>query len=96
MKTIIELLELVKANRELMLTGLCSIIYQLYLDNIITINESKLLMDYIKRNRPVEGSTYYEAESADGAWHWTPWEWEPRERWLNAQIEELSKENTKL
>ena len=95
MKSIIELLELVKANRELMLTGLCSIIYQLYYDNIITTDECNLLMDYIKTNRPVKGSKHYESACADKTWYWSPWKWEPRERWLNAQIRKLSRKNYK-
>ena len=96
MKSIIELLKLVKDNKELMRTGLCSIVYQLRSSDIITLDESSLILDYLKRNRPVEGSIYYEAEWADTDWHWTPWNWESRERWLNAQIEELSKETIKL
>lgn len=91
MKSIIELLKLVKANRELMLTGLCSIIYELYHDNIITTDECNLLSDYIKTNRPVKGSKHYESACADKPWYWSPWKWEPRERWLNAQIRKLSR-----
>lgn len=91
MRDIVELLKLMKANKQLMYLGLCNLVRSMKLSNIITGEEAQLLHDYIRENRPVKGSEYCDDNQKDTPWYWEPGEWHPRELWINAQISKLSK-----
>lgn len=91
MRDIVELFKLIKANKQLMVYGLCGIVKNMKLSDIITEEEAQLLSDYIRENRPVKGSEYCDDNRIDDIWFWEPGKWPPRELWINAQISKLSK-----
>jgi hypothetical protein len=79
-RTIKELLELVLENIGMMRLGICSVVWDLYNDDVITLDEYNDLNDYIDDNR---GSHYYRLERC---YFWKPGLKRPRIAWLKKQI----------
>ena len=80
-RTIKELLELVLENISIMRFGICSVVWDLYDDDTITLDEYNDLNDYIDANR---GSHYYRPERC---YFWKPGLKRPRIAWLKKHIE---------
>lgn len=87
MRTTKELLKVVLNNINMITGGLCGIVNELYNIDIISFEESKKLLEYIKDNRPQKGSRLYQYRSPITiAWYWTICAKEPRIRWLKYHI----------
>lgn len=86
MRSLRELLTVVRDNRQLFATGLCSLVTQLYHTNQITLPERRALNKFIDSNPPRN------LWSSDLGYYWKPFLWSPRLRWLNEQINKLNKD----
>lgn len=64
--------------------GLCHVVTQLYLDNIINYYELLEIRHYFDENKP--------NEQHSRVYWWKPGEIEPRIKWLNEHIEKLKSE----
>ena len=85
MRTIKELLIIMKDNIELLQTGLCYLTTMLSDRNIITSDERERIVDYIYDNRPSEKSKLYGGPD-HGLYYWEQGDLENRLRWLNYHI----------
>jgi hypothetical protein len=91
MRNLVELFKILKANKQLLCTGLCGLVTNLCGKGIITYSEGDELTDYIHDHRPTKESKYYCKSEEESAWYWSIGKWYPRLLWINAQIRELSK-----
>lgn len=78
--------------------GMCSVIWQLYLNHTVAIWEHDLLLDYLNTHKPKDATKRQRKYVNDvdvagfyiGMHWWTPKEVQPRIDWLNEQINSLS------
>ena len=80
MRTIKQLLELMLKHQERFETGLCLWVRMLFWLSLIKNDERKLLLDYIKENKP---------ENAGYLFYWEEGEIAPRIEWINQEIKKL-------
>ena len=85
MRTIKELLIILRDSIELLETGLCLICLKLMLSDSITEAEYNYIHDYIYDNRPSKKSKLYGNSDAN-PYYWDQGDKEPRLRWLNYHI----------
>ena len=81
MRTTKQLLELMLKHKGFFHCGLCHWALYLYENDLFTRSEYRLLIQYIKENKPEE--TY------DSVYYFEPSEIAPRIRWINQQINKL-------
>lgn len=86
MRTIKELLIVVRSNRKMFRNGLCYLINKLYRTGDINCKERRLLSEYIENNGPSKGKYIFWRVGNDSAYWWTPCAWTPRYLWLTEQI----------
>lgn len=65
--------------------GLCALIWELYREGLISFEEEKILIRYLKENRPKNLRTYFKSP-----WYWTQGRQRPRIKWLKKHIKILS------
>jgi hypothetical protein len=83
MRSIKELLIILKKNKDSFETGLCMLIDDLKFAGIITPAEQNRLNNYIDKNHP-KNYDYY-------PYYWEKYKWRPRIIWINKQIKKLTK-----
>ena len=76
-----ELLELMLKHKELFFFGLCSWAELLFINDLITEAEYRLLRQYINENKP--------DKTFDWIYYFEPYKIAPRIEWIEQQIEKL-------
>jgi hypothetical protein len=90
MRSIKELLIILRDNEFYFRSGLCGLAWKLQsMHTIITMREFNELDKFIDANRPVIGDPHCDIDCVDTPWYWPIGEWEPREKWLNDHIARL-------
>jgi hypothetical protein len=88
MRSLKELFEVLRDNKGEFTTGLCGLVNKLqYID---VINEPEAYLLYGNIMRPKFYSKHYSYKSRDNSYYWPKGMWEPRKKWLDAQIKKLS------
>lgn len=90
MRTIKELLELMLEHQECFSAGLCQWNDRLYLNNIITCEESDELQYYINNNRPSKYSSLDAYNHQHSGYYWADRNIKPRIKWLKKHIKKNS------
>ena len=91
MRTTKELLILLRdyiKDRDIIASGLCQEIYEMFLDNEILSDEVRKLNNFIYKNRPRKGK-HFDIEYQNQVWYWKKMEVAPRLAWLNDLIDEF-------
>ncbi len=92
MRSIKELLELMLDNKDFFRSGLCQWNNSLYARDIITLDERKILSNYIVSNRPPFYDSvnmfYHTIRRHDptGYYYWKDGEIKPRIKWIKKHI----------
>ena len=84
-RSINELLQLLLNNINLFESGLCYLISDLYIKDIITISECAKLEYYVNINKPINFNTLLHCMK-DGYFYWKRGSKEPRIKWLKKHI----------
>jgi len=82
-RTIKELLELILNYPQHFIGGLCIWISNLYIINIINLDERNLLLKYVENNKP---SVLHKFIYAEGNFWWKYNKIEPRIKWIKKHI----------
>jgi hypothetical protein len=82
MRTIKELLEVLRENKQYFYGGLCCLTCELKNREIITDEEESFIDAYVKTNSPGGAKGFI--------FRWKYNQWEPRLKWINEQIEQLT------
>jgi hypothetical protein len=86
MRTIKELLELLLNNQHLFNNGLCLWVNHLYCFNLISHKESKIMKNYIERNRPSMFSSIDAFTQVGSEYYWERGNIKPRIKWIKKHI----------
>jgi len=89
MRTLKELFHLMLDNQEEYNTSICGWINRLNYQSKITNDESYLLHNYIKYNRPSKFSSLSAFKSRKSNYYWPKNDIKPRLRWIIKQIRKL-------
>lgn len=86
MRSIKELLIILRDNEQSFRTGLCGLTWKLKESGKISFQEDEFLHKFIRENRPRCYSIHYSIYSSKGGFFWKQGNWDPRRRWLNSKI----------
>lgn len=86
-----ELLQLMLENQKLFINGLCSWKANLYLEDVINMEESIALAIFIDNNKPSKYSSFaaYKHRNARDGYYWQADNIKPRVKWLKKHISRL-------
>ncbi len=80
-RSIVQLLQVMIANQNLFLNGMCNWINTLQKDNIISRDERNMLFKYIQNNKP-----FFYRLTRNEYYYWKPKKIKPRLRWIRKHI----------
>jgi hypothetical protein len=88
-RSVLELLIILKKNKQVFRSGLCSLIGDLVEYSDITYNEALKIKKYVLSNC-TRNRKYFYSENQVEPFYFPISEWEPRLRWINKHIKKLS------
>lgn len=94
MRTIQELLETLLKNRNLFERGLCKWVNNLYIKNIVTVDEYRILNKFINHNQPAKYISLVDFMYREMRWsnyYWKCSKISPRISWIKHHIKKLNK-----
>jgi hypothetical protein len=86
MRTIKELLQVMLDNQDLFETGLCYWVSNLYFSDKIDAIERRLLINYIRDNKPSMFSSIDAFKNRNKDYYWTKENITPRIKWINKNL----------
>ncbi len=92
MRTIKELLQVMLDNQKYFVSGLCNLVDNICLKDLISMKEHRILLNYVKENKPSTFSSFerFKQEICAEAYWWKKGNINPRIKWLKKHIKQNS------